>query len=179
MDCKWVGQKLGDGTLSIMHLSKTRIGLRFLGLAFIALLTWVAWGLSQPPLERPNVSVKLLGYTNDVSGNRLAMITVTNLSDSTIFVYMPIIEIPDPTERWGYAWADGQTHGSLTSWHSMLNRDASGNLTIPPPTNQSPWRISFFVYNDVGMRQVAKRLITGEARRHPYGIKSDWFDSGK
>ena len=154
-----------------MSITKIRIVLRILVLVLLALLAWVAF---QPPLRSPNVSIKLLGYTNVTGGDQLAMIAVTNLSDSKVLVYMPRIEIPAPTEPRGFAYS-----GDMIQWHSMLGRGQSGNFIIHPPTNRSPWKLSFYVYNDFGAAQVIKRIITASPRRMPFEIESDWIDRKK
>lgn len=154
---------------------KTRTVVGILALILVAMLAWVAF---QPSPGVPNVSIKLLGYTNDSSGTRLAMIAVTNQSAFQIFVYLPTIQIREPTAPRGFT---NYFQGNTNQWqrfHSKLDRGASGNFTIPPPTNQSPWRLSFYVYNDLGTAQVFKRGVTGR-RRHPFEIESDWIESEK
>lgn len=152
-------------------MPKVRIVLRILALTIVAFLAWVAL---QPPPGRPNVSIKLLGYTNDTSGIRLAMIAVTNQSDSKIVVYMPRILIPSPADPRGFAYYDSH---NLTQWHSELGAGESGSFTIPQPTNQSLWKLSFYVYNDFGVPQILKRFAAG--RRMPYEIASEWIGSDK
>jgi hypothetical protein len=164
-----------------MPMPKTRAALKILGLIIIVLLAWVAWISLQPPFqpphERPNVSVKFLGYKNDAAGARLAMIKVTNLSASTIYVYRPLVEIPDKTEPAGLAF--DQSHRQL-SWHSKLGRDMSGNFTILLPTNQPSWRLTVLVDYDYhqGIAQDIQNLMIGRtARRMPYDIESDWIQN--
>src|SRR5271154_5871590 len=111
-------------------MRKTTIIL-FVLLVVCALLAWVAYQVAfQPPPGRPNVSVSLLGYTNDTSGTRLAMIAVTNLGTSTVLVYRGCIGIPASAEFRGWTPV-----GNFIPWHSMLDGGASGTFTIPPPTN--------------------------------------------
>jgi hypothetical protein len=155
-----------------MQMPKTRIVLGFLVVIALAFFTWVSF---QPRHGRPNVSIKLLGYTNDTSGTRVAMIAVTNLSAFTIFIYRPNIEISAPSEPGAvtHYWA-----GRSTQWYSKLGRGAFGNFTIPPPTNQSPWRLSFLVYTDLGTVQVIKNLMRG-GRYMPFQIEGNWIDSQK
>ena len=152
-------------------MAKARIVLRILAFTIVAFLAWVAF---QPPPGRPNVSIKPLGYTNGTSGIRLAMIAVTNLSDSKIVVYLPRILIALPTDPRGIAYYDSQNR---TQWHSELGAGKSGSFTIPPPTNQSLWKLSFYVYNDFGVAQVLKRFTAG--RRMPYEIESEGIGSEK
>jgi len=79
-------------------MRKTTIML-FVLLVVCALLAWVAY---QPPPGRPSVSVSFLGYTNDTSGTRLAMMAVTNLGTSMVLVYRGCIGIPAPAEFRGW-----------------------------------------------------------------------------
>lgn len=155
-----------------MYPPKTRTVLRTFGIILVGLLAWVAF--QGRPLGRPKLSVKLLGYTNDASGAQLAIIAVTNLSASTILVYMPTIIIPAPAEPRGFAYYDS---GQRVRWNSKLGRGASGSFIIAPPTNQSPWKLSFFVYNDLGTAQLIRRIITASPRQHPYEIESDLIAS--
>jgi hypothetical protein len=165
-------------------------------MVIVVLFTLGAWVAFQPPPGRPNISITFLGYTNDATGTRLANIAVTNLNASTIFVYEPNIETRVPTDSRGY---ENYFSGVNCSWHSMLDRGASGSFTIPPPTNQSPWRLSFLVYPDRG-RGVKNRikgvvslsclsvglwplfaslLPLDGAFRHPYNIEGDWIKNEK
>ena len=116
-----------------MRMPKIKIALSVLALILVAFLTWVAF-LPRP--GRPNVSIKLLGYTNDSSGTPRAMIAVTNLSSFTNFVYLPTIAIKGPTEPDGFT---NYFQGGTNLWrefHSKLGAGRSGNFTIPPPTIQ-------------------------------------------
>jgi hypothetical protein len=153
-----------------MTTPKTRTVLRVFTLIGVAFLAWVAF---QPAPGRLNISAKLLGYTNDPSGARLAMIAVTNLGSSPVYVYRPSILIPAPTEPRGFAYYPG----NQIQWHSELGGGASGSFTIPPPTNQSAWKLSFLVYNDLGAAQMIKRFVAG--RHMPSEIESGWIDDEK
>jgi hypothetical protein len=159
-----------------MHLPKIRTVLRIPALIFVAFLAWIAFQAFQPPPGSPRISVKLLGYTNDNSGTRLAMIAVSNLSVFKISISQPRIEISAPT------W-DTYPPSYLGRWHSVLRGGASGNFTIPPPTNQPTWKLSFSVYNDVGSAQVIQRtmaaLIFGVPRHMPSRIESNWIEGEK
>ena len=138
-------------------------------------VAWIAWhAYHQLPPSSINVSVKFLHYTNDSSGGRYAVIGVTNRGASTIFVYRPLIEIPDKTSPSGLDF--DQSHRPL-SWHARLGGDASDDFTIPLPTNQSPWRVTLLVYNDLGLELRVMRMVTGAARRMPYGIQGDWISN--
>jgi hypothetical protein len=139
-------------------------------LVLLAGCTWLAWAAFQPVLGRPNVSISLLGYTNETSGTRLAMIAVSNLGTSTIFVYRGCIGIPASAEFRGWTPA-----GNIIPWHSMLDGGAIATFTVLPPTNPSPWKLSFLVYNDYGAVQAVKRVMAAEGRHMPFEIESDWI----
>jgi len=160
------------------HMPKIRIALRVLGLALVVFLACVAF---LPHHGRPDVSVNLLGYTNDSSGERLARIAVTNLSDFPIMIYLPTIQIQSPAEPNGFT---NYFQGNTNQWHrfhSKIGGSKSGNFTIPPPppTYQSPWRLSFLVYTDVDFEaaRIVRRLVEG--RRMPFSIEGDWFEAEK
>jgi hypothetical protein len=148
--------------------------LRIPALVLVAFLAWVAFQSFQPPPGRPTISVRLLSYTNDNSGSRLAMIVVTNLSPFRVYIYNSRIEIPAPAR---------DVPSYIARWHSMLGAGASGKFTIPPPTNQPTWRLSFFVENDVGAAQVIQRImagvIFGVPRYMPFSIVGPWFANEK
>lgn len=152
-----------------------RIKIGVLALIIVAFLAWVVF---LPPPAGPDVSIKLLGYTNDSSGTPLAMIAVTNLNAYKILVYRPTIQIKAPIEPGG---AINYFQGGTNQWRrfrSELSSGMSGNFTIPRPTIQSPWRLSFFVYRDLDPFQVMIRFVTG--RRHmPLEIHGDWIESVK
>jgi hypothetical protein len=161
-------------------------------IVIVGLFTLGAWVAFQPPPGRPNISITFFGYTNDATGSRLAKIAVTNLNATTIFVYEPHIEIQAPTDPRGY---EDYFSGVNCSWDSTLDRGASGSFTIPPPTNQSPWRLSFYVYPDrgrgtkntikgvvsisclsVGVWPLFARFLPLDgAFRMPYNIEGDWI----
>jgi hypothetical protein len=165
-------------------------------MVIVGLFTLGAWVAFQPPPGRPNISITFLGYTNDAAGTRLAKIAVTNLTATTIFVYQPHISIQALTDPSGY---EHYFSGVNCSWQSMLDRGASGSFTIPPPTNQSPWRLSFYVYPDRGrsVKNTIKGVVSfsclsvglwpmlwkflplGGAFNHPYYIEGDWIKNVK
>jgi hypothetical protein len=156
-------------------MPKIKIVLSALALIFVAFLAWVAF---LPRSALPNVSIKLLGYTNDSSGTPLAMFAVTNLSPFTIFVYRPTIAIKAPTEPGGFTYYFQGDTNQWPQFHSELGGGMSGNLAIPPPVIQSPWRLSFLAYSDLGAAQIIKRFVTGR-RYMPFEIQSDWIESEK
>ena len=110
--------------------------------------------------ERPKVSITFLGYTNDAAGARLARFAITNLNNSRIFAYSPNIEIQSPTEPRDFTnyWPG---YNQWQRLHSKLDEDASINFTIIPPTNQSPWRLRFLVYPDVGVTHGIIKGVVG------------------
>src|SRR3989442_1157264 len=159
-----------------MHMPKIKSVLKIVALILVASLAWVAF---MPRHGRPNVSVKLFGYTNDSSGAQLAMIAVTNLSPFTVLVYLPTIQIQAPAEPGGFTnYFEGNTN-QWRRFHAKLGSGESSNFTIlpPPPTYQSPWRLSFYAYTDFGAAQVVKRIVAG--RRMPFQIEGDWIEREK
>lgn len=165
-------------------------------IVIIVLFTLGAWVAFLPPPGRPNISITFLGYTNDTTGTRLAKIAVTNLNATTIFAYEPRIEIQAPTDSRGY---EDYFSGVNCSWDSTLDSGASGSFTIPPPTNQLPWRLSFYVYPDRGrgVKNTMKGVVSisclsvglwplfgrflplDGAFRMPYNIEGDWIKNEK
>jgi hypothetical protein len=106
------------------------------------------------------------------------MVAVTNLSTFSIFVFRPTIAIKAPTEPRGFT---NYFQGGTNQWarfYSKLGGGKSGSFTIPPPTIQSPWRLSFLADSDLGAAQAIKRLVTGR-RYMPFEIQSDWIESEK
>ena len=114
---------------------------------FGALVTWIAFQPPrQPPATSPDGSVTFLGYTNDGSGTRLAKFTVTNLSPFTV-ARSPkcLICIAAPGAGW-------MPHSAILlpefPRSKVLGAGKWEIITVPPPTNQSPWRISLYLSND-------------------------------
>jgi hypothetical protein len=173
----------------------TRI-LTLIVIIIVGLFALGAWVAFLPAPGSPHISIAFLGYTNNATGTRLAKIAVTNLNTSTIFVYQPKIEIQAPTDPSGY---ENYFSGVNCSWRSMLDRGASGSFTIPPPTNQSPWRLSFLVYpaRGRGAKNIIKNVVSiscvsvglwplfekvlplDGAFRMPYSIEGDWIRNDK
>ena len=108
--------------------------------------------------------------------NRFAVIGVTNLGASTIYVYRPLIEIPDKTSPLGLNF--DQSHRPL-SWHSTLGLGAAGDFTVALPTNQSPWRVTLLVYNDLGLEWAVMRMVTATPSRMPSKIQGAWIESNQ
>ncbi len=141
---------------------KTRIWIGLLVLAMLALPAWEAW---QPWSLTPAVSIKLLGYTNDASGTRLAVFGVTNTGGSLIYVYGPHVIDQDATllPIWTVASA-------------RLGHGAGASFTIRTPTNAAPWMLEVWATTDVGWLNGLNRLVTRRARHMPYTIHGDWIE---
>jgi hypothetical protein len=149
-----------------------------LGIFALVLLAGLVALSFVPRRGRPNVAIALLGYTNDVSENRMARIGVTNLSSFKVKVYLPIIQVQSPDDRLGFTnYFPGNTN-QWRQFHAYLRKGESGSFTISPPplSSQSAWRLSFFAYCDYELVQVIKNCIS--RRWHPYRIESGWFVDG-
>jgi hypothetical protein len=154
---------------------------RFLLLILLVLflLTATAFFLiafAPPAPARPDVGVTLLGYTNEISGDRLAIFEVTNRSGRTIHAYLPTIQIKSPTDPIGFT---NYFHGGTNQWgrlHSRLDRGQSVQFQIlaPPSTNHIPWRVQLNVYADFDLVNRLRLVVFGR-RNHPFQIESDWI----
>ena len=125
-------------------------------------------------------SVTFLGYTNDASGARLARFAVTNLSafaasrSPKCLICVPGSEV---------AWTP-QSLIPLPDFPKSkeLSAGESEVITVPPPGNQSPWRISLYISNDAGRAWIAKRAINAalvkRGHRAWYGVATLQIDSG-
>jgi hypothetical protein len=144
-----------------------------LSVLVLLLATFLAWVALLPRPARPNLSFRILGYTNDSSGTLLAMIAASNRSTFSTLIYHPAIEIILPGQPAAF------TNFQSVRWtpsYLQLGAGMSGIFTIPPPTNQSPWRILCYAYTDLDTAQVIKRFVT--RRRHmPFDVQSDWIES--
>ena len=149
-------------------------------LLFGAGVTWVVLRASLPPTTRaassPNASVNFLGYTNDASGARLARFAVTNLSDIAV-ARSPkcLVCVAAPVGGW-------MPHsGVLLAAGSVLGVGASEIITIKPPTTLSPWRVSLYVSDEVGLAWAGKRFINAAlhliGRPGRYGAATRQVDS--
>ena len=148
--------------------------------------TFIAWVAIQPPPGRPNVSITFLGYTNDPTGARLARIAITNLDNSAVYAYRPLVEIPATASPTGLAYYPpaGDTH-----WHLIVGGKASGTLTVPTPTNQPRWKLTFLAYPDFGTARIAvERVVSlsclsvGLVPRYlrlPHELEGDWVKSAQ
>jgi len=141
------------------------------------LMMWIA---SRPPAGRPNVSVTFVGYTNDTGGSRLAMFAISNLSASAVF-RAPGYDIQTPKGRMAQS-------GRFLPKGTQLNAGMSEVVVLPPPTNQSPWKVGVVVYPDIGLARTIKWGVTRALMRvglptqyriKRYAIDSDEVESQK
>lgn len=145
-----------------MSGSRTGTLVGILSLGAIALMSCIGimsfWTMAQPAPLRPNVSVKLAGYTNDVGGSKLAVFDVTNPGPAAVFVYNPAIA--------------GVTYNSsnLPNWHKLLKGRESARFTITVPTNQASWKVGFQADPSVTF---LKRRPLFMARHMPFSIYSE------
>jgi hypothetical protein len=149
-----------------------------LGLILVALLGLVTWAVLQPPAARPNVTVRFAGYTNDTTGTRLAVFTVSNTGPSAVRRLSNYrIQIPTAT-RWTNLSAR-----LLSGGGSVLQAGSSETVTVPAATNQS-WRVSLSVSPEVGSMPDMRGSIAEAARlaglptryrNMSYGVPSDWI----
>jgi len=155
----------------------TKQTLIILGLILVALLGLVTWAVLQPPAARPNVTVRFAGYTNDTTGTRLAVFTVSNTSPSAVRRLSNYrIQIPTAT-RWTNLSAR-----LLSAGGSVLQAGSSETVTVPAATNQS-WRVSLSVSPELGSMADMRGSIAEAARlaglparyrNMSYGVPSDW-----
>lgn len=146
------------------------------GVVLAAFVLWLMIVVGQRHAEWPKVSVTLLGYTNDASGNQLATFAVTNLSQSAVI------------REAGY-WIQSPgaipQNGSNISWNlftagknsRLLPGDAE-TLFVVTPTNQSPWRISLSVSYPESMakRVLRETLDWANIPKHSFGFRSEWIN---
>ena len=148
------------------------------GLVLLSLLGFAWWVLFRPPPPRPNVTVKFRGYTNDVTGTRLAVFAVSNSSsDAVLRLSHYRIQIPTSPR-----WTD-VSEGWLSSGGSVLPAGVVEAIVVPAATNHS-WRVTFSVSPDVGtVRSVlgsiaeASRSVGFRPRyvKMNYGVSCDWI----
>ena len=184
-----------------MRLSDIGLKGRILGIVILGLLAAMVEHvilLPPPPhLNRDNVSLTFLGYTNGgAAGTRRAVFAVTNLADSKILVFEPYVTptfysvFNGVTYSMMYIPKDGGVAGtnfiprpgvtgvSYTASNSppfraMLCNGASARFTIAVPTNQPAWSIVLKANSDVGIARAAIRYYTRVARRPTNSIVSD------
>jgi len=75
-----------------MHLRnerrQIRVLIRTIFVVFVLIAAFIAWIIFQPPPIRPQIAFHLNGYTNDLAGNRHAILTITNNTRAA-----PVVEI--------------------------------------------------------------------------------------
>lgn len=124
---------------------------------------------------RPDVGVALVGYTNEISGDRLAIFAVTNRSGEMIHVYLPTVQIMSAGETNGFT---NYFHGGTNQWgrlHSRMSHGESVQFRIfAPPPGGSQWRVTLNVYADFDLVQRMRRSLFGR-RNHPFQVESDWI----
>ena len=109
----------------------------------LATVGYLLFSFSRPtkPLA---VSVAFLGYTNDPAGEGVAAFTITNGSGSRV-------------RRWDRYQIEIHGRPRLSPVFQgpnvVLDSGQSEVLTIPVPTNASPWRVRF-TCSSYGSRQV-------------------------
>lgn len=143
----------------------------------IGLIVVLLMGIAaQPPAGRPKVSVRFLSYTNDTTGNRLALFAVSNMGASAV-LRAPYYEIQTLTpEGWMVQ------SGGLLPKGTQIKAGSSEILAFPPATNQSPWRVWIRFFPDAGLAGKFKRgasmtlMLVGLPTRYRvkwYMIESD------
>ena len=160
-----------------------------LWMGIVGLFAWGAWDAVQPFPKCPNISIVFLGYTKDVARTRLAQFKVTNPDSAPSLVCMPVFEIKAPASPGGY-----EGHFSGVRWSATLEGGASATFTAPPPTNQVPWRLSFYVYPDrtKGLHHIMQTAVSfacialgprfmecfpdGGAAMIPYRVSGRWIE---
>jgi hypothetical protein len=145
------------------------------GVVVVALISLFTWAILRPRPPRPNVTVRLSGYTNDIGGARLAVFAVSNSgSDAVLLRSHYRIQIPVSNR-----WADVSENWLVSG--SVLPAGGVDVVTIPTVTNLS-WRVSFLFNTDVGVLRTvlgsiaeASRSVGFRPRYRPtsYGIASE------
>jgi hypothetical protein len=147
-----------------------------------ALVTWVGTSShADRSSEAPYGSVVFLGYTNGNSGSQLATFAITNASD------VAVARAPHCLiwfERAGGGWSSQWIVPlSGSSQRRVLGAGMSEIVTLPPPPNLSPWRISIWLSNDVGPTYPIKRLVNAAwalvGKPEQYGWATRQIDSGR
>ena len=152
---------------------QVRVLIRAIFIFVILIAAFIAWVLFQPPPPLPKIAFHLHGYTNDFAGNRVAVLTITNLTKTPVLAYMPMVLTKDDTQPNGFS----QTPRPILSWQAKLKFGQSAMLTIPTDTNAVPWKLNLYVYSDVDLAHTLKNFLT-LSRQMPSFIKSDWFEPG-
>lgn len=156
----------------------TKQTLIVVGLLLLALVALLTWAVLQPPAARPNATVRFVGYTNDTTGIRLAMFTISNASPSAVRRLSNYrIQIPTAGRWWNLSAR------LLSGGGSVLQAGSAETVTVPAVTNQS-WRVSFSVSPELGIMGDTMGSIAEAARSAglpvryrniSYGVPSDWI----
>jgi hypothetical protein len=144
--------------------------------AIVGIAGWVAF---QCLPREPKLSVTFLGYTNDVTGTRLATLVVSNLSSFVVRRQAAYwIELPAPAGGTNRA-------GRWYSSSNDLKARAFEILAVPVPTNQPSWRVLLYIRTDLGplteMIDDVEFMMFGFQSRFPrrrkYELRSDWMEN--
>ena len=167
--------------LAITGEKERRVSRLALGLVLFLVLLMMAFfvvaALGPAAGRRPDVAVRVIGYTNEISGERLAIFEVTNRSGRMIFAYLPTVQVKAASAQTGFT---NYFHGGTNQWrrlHSKIRGGESAQFKIlaPPFTNGSPWRVMLNVYADFDVVQRLRRFVLGR-RSHPFQIESEWIE---
>ena len=132
-----------------------------LGVMVVVVLARIAFQPTPSAFSQSSISLTLGGYTNDgLTGGRLALFSVTNRSDSSVYFYGPMV------------LNVVYTSANRPGWHDTLRGRASASFAIPVPRNQPSWTVSLLADPDIGLGSEIKHAIFPIARRHPYLIQS-------
>jgi hypothetical protein len=126
------------------------------GLVVVVGVAIFYWGLSRPA-TRMSVVVGFGGYTNDVRGARIAVFTVTNLSNRTVW-------------RWGGCRVESEGQAPSISMVSiggakLLKAGATEVVAFAAPTNFTSWRVMFLCAENDWRRKLFS--FTGGGRNFP------------
>jgi len=133
-----------------------------LSLGAIALMSCIGimsfWTMVQPGPLRPNVSITLAGYTNDVEGSTLAVFNITNPGPASVFVY-------NPTVLGTVYPASNSLH-----WHKLLKSREFAQFTMTTPTNHASWKVGFTADPNVTLLRHHPLFM---ARHLPFSVYSE------
>ena len=132
------------------------------------------------------LSVKHAGFTNSISGGRLAVFIVTKQSDlAYVRLAQYWMQSPVSTRRAGTNICRGQ----VATGEGLIQPGETETLLLTPPTNGSPWRVYLFARRDgngfllavrgaitkladsLGQRRLADRF-----RNFELGVPGEWIE---
>ena len=162
-------------------MTKRRVIIGVLVLMGLGVLVWVTVGRA----KEPRVAVGFVGYTNDVAGNRVARVAVSNLNGFVV-------------RRRAHYWREELTATAeanrVGGWFSSAN-DLEGGavevVEVATPTNAMNglrWRVAISVTADVGMLFEAidgvELMLFGPfgkqlRDRKAYEFRSGWIEGGE